>query len=80
MKYLKLYEEYSGAEEEIHDYKKSLEINEGLHGSIIIYGKNEGENKVKLGYAGTIEAAEDLENDFKNDFDDVWLENDNENI
>ena len=52
--------------------------NEGQHGSITIYGKNENEPKQKLGYAGSVEVAEDIEKDFEEDFDDVWHEDEDE--
>jgi len=64
MKRIKLFE----------DFNKELKTNEGQHGSIAIYGKNDDEPKQKLGYAGTVEAAEEIEDEFKDDFDDVWFD------
>jgi len=53
-------------------------VNEAQHGSITIYGKNEDEPKQKLGYASSVDAAEEVGDEFKEDFDDVWFEDDDE--
>jgi len=62
----------------IKQFKDFKFISESQHGNIIIYGKNENEPKQKLGYAKTIEAAEDIEDEFRGDFDDVWYDNEDD--
>lgn len=57
---------------------KDFKVNEGSHGSITIYGKNEDDTKQKLGYAKSPEVAEEIEDEFRSDFDEVWHEDEDE--
>lgn len=47
-------------------------VNEGKHGKIEIWGQNDGEEPMIIGYAGTEEIALDIEEDFKDDFETIW--------
>lgn len=55
----------------IATYEEFSKIQEGRHG-IEVWGQNDGEEAMIVGYAATEEMAEDLENEFKSEFDEVW--------
>lgn len=60
----------------IKQFKDFKGVNEGQHGSITIYGKNDGEPRQKVGYASSVDAAKDIEDDFRDNFDEIWYEDD----
>jgi hypothetical protein len=47
-------------------------LNEAKHGKIEIWAKNYGEEAQLVGYATSPDAVEDLEEDFREEFDEVW--------
>ena len=55
----------------IATYEEFSKMCEGKHG-IEVWGKNEGEDAMIVGYAATEEMAVELEDDFKSEFDEVW--------